>query len=179
MTWEDDIRNFCEVYNIPHEYLARVISDSKVVPMIRGKAFEFTVMRVLQQMLPAATYNVEKKKTNPQLSITDEDLTITDRKHRIDIRIECKLAKKGSYSFNKSRKQSKIQVKCMRSRTSGETVVTRQAAKHGISKELQAIHSDQYRPGVEFDIVVTTIGNAFYDTNEDLGFEWKPTTKGT
>jgi hypothetical protein len=38
-----------------------------------------------------------------------------------------------------------------------------------------AIHNDQYLPE-DFDIVISSIGNAFYRTDNKTGlFEWKPT----
>jgi hypothetical protein len=45
MTWIQSLINYCQEYNIPIEYLGDTLYDPKVVPMIRGKAFEFSVLK--------------------------------------------------------------------------------------------------------------------------------------
>jgi hypothetical protein len=55
----------------------------------------------------------------------------------------------------------------------GETVVQRLAPQLGLSPEQLSLHNDQYRP-TDFDLVVTSIGNAFYETDEDGLFIWSP-----
>ena len=63
----------------------------------------------------------------------------------------------------------------MRSRTLGPAKVRELAPKLGIDEEVLAIHNDQYLPA-DFDIVVSSIGNAFYRTDSETGlFEWRPT----
>ena len=72
---------------------------------------------------------------------------------------------------------SEIRVKCMRSRTLGPTKVKALAPKFGIPETVLAIHNDQYLLA-DFDIVVSSIGNAFYTTDGKTGhFEWQPTQK--
>ncbi len=46
-SWEEKVKEYCEKYNIPVLYLAETLYEPKVVPMIRGKAFEFSVMMAL------------------------------------------------------------------------------------------------------------------------------------
>ncbi len=50
--WKEKVLEFCDKYNIPLLYLAETMYEPKVVPMIRGKAFEFSVMMALQEILP-------------------------------------------------------------------------------------------------------------------------------
>ena len=67
-----------------------------------------------------------------------------------------------------------IHVKCMRSRTLGDNKVRELAPKIGVDFELLKIHNDQYVPK-DFDVIITTIGNAFYDTNQETdAFDWHP-----
>ena len=66
----------------------------------------------------------------------------------------------------------------MRSRTLGTAKVKELAPKFGISEKVLAIHNDQYLPA-DFDIVISSIGNAFYTTDKKTGyFEWNPSQKG-
>lgn len=37
--WQKEVEEFCRRFDIPIEYLADTLSDPKVIPMIRGKAF--------------------------------------------------------------------------------------------------------------------------------------------
>ena len=47
----------------------------------------------------------------------------------------------------------------------------------GVSEESLTVHNDQYVPA-DFDVVITTIGNAFYSTDQSTGsYEWSPTEK--
>ena len=63
----------------------------------------------------------------------------------------------------------------MRSRTLGPAKVKELAPKLGLSEKVLAIHNDQYLPA-DFDIVISSIGNAFYVTDKKTKkFEWKPT----
>ena len=40
--WINTQKKFCDRYDFNPRYLAESINDPKVIPMIRGKAFEFT-----------------------------------------------------------------------------------------------------------------------------------------
>lgn len=176
MTWQKDIVKFCKHYNIPVEYLADTLSEPKVVPMVRGKAFEFTVLKKLKEILPKSKWNVEKSLVNAQLGSHDEDVAIVHKKSKKRLSVECKLAGKGRFKKLKNG-DFLINVKCMRSRTMGENIIKRIAPQLGISEKLLNIHNDQYRFN-DFDFVVTSIGNAFYETDEDGLFYWCPDEDG-
>jgi len=62
----------------------------------------------------------------------------------------------------------------MRSRTLGDTKVKELAPKLGIDKKALAAHRDQY-VAADFDVVVTSIGNAFYRTDSKTHlYVWQP-----
>lgn len=175
--WKQKVEDYCKKYNIPVFYLAETLYEPKVVPMIRGKAFEFSVMMALQEILPKDKWLVDKPMMNAQIGFHDIDVRVQHIKTGKIIRIECKLAKKGGFrAFTDG--HTEIRVKCMRSRTLGPAKVKEMAPKLGVSEEVLAIHNDQYLPA-DYDIVITSIGNAFYDTDKKTGFfEWKPTKQG-
>ena len=175
--WEEKVKDFCEKYNIPLLYLAETLYEPKVVPMIRGKAFEFSVMMVLQEILPKDQWLVDKPMMNAQIGFHDVDVRVQHGPTGKIVRVECKLAKKGGYRlFTDGR--SEIRVKCMRSRTLGPAKVKEMAPKLGVPEKVLAVHNDQYLPA-DFDIVISSIGNAFYTTDKDTGlFEWKPKKNG-
>ena len=174
--WITKVKEYCENYNIPLDYLADTLYEPKVVPMIRGKAFEFSVMIALQSLLSKNVWEVKKVPMNAQLGLHDTDVLVIHKPSGRKIRVECKLAKKGSSRlFPDGRKL--ISVKCMRSRTLGPSMVKSLAPRYGKSVKQLAVHNDQYLPN-DFDIVITSIGNTFYRTNKQMGiFEWEPTEK--
>lgn len=175
--WENKVKEYCDKYNIPLEYLAETLYEPKVVPMIRGKAFEFSVMLVLQDILPSSEWEVNKQMMNAQTGFHDIDVRIIHKPTKKIIRIECKLSMKGSYKLCPDQ-HSEIKVKCMRSRTLGKSKVKELAPKLGISEKVLTVHNDQYLPA-DFDVVITSIGNAFYETDSSTNlFEWKPTSMG-
>lgn len=176
-SWEEKVKEYCEKYNIPVLYLAETLYEPKVVPMIRGKAFEFSVMMALQEILPKDEWQVDKPIMNAQIGFHDVDVRVLHKPTKKIIRIECKLAKKGGYRLFTDG-HSEIRVKCMRSRTLGPAKVKELAPKFGITEKVLAVHNDQYLP-VDFDIVISSIGNAFYITDKKTGlFEWGPTQEG-
>ncbi|MEY3221378.1 MAG: hypothetical protein RLZZ203_234 [Cyanobacteriota bacterium] len=183
MKSHEELLEFCQTYNIPSEYLVPILSDPKVVPMIRGKAFEFSVVSLLSKALNPEEWIVDKPIINSQLGIHDTDVRVTHLKTNKVISVECKLAKNLSYkrlpvSQITGSYINRISVKCMRSRTLGKEMVDRLAPKLGISEKVLGIHNDQYLPS-NFDFVVTSIGNAFYQTNpQTKEFEWNPTILG-
>ena len=65
----------------------------------------------------------------------------------------------------------------MRSRTLGPELVRRLAPLRGMSEESLSVHNDQYLLG-DFDLVITSLANAFYSTNEDVIFVWDPSALG-
>lgn len=176
-SWEEKVKEYCEKYNIPVLYLAETLYEPKVVPMIRGKAFEFSVMIALQEILPKDEWQVDKPMMNAQIGFHDVDVRVLHKPTKKIIRVECKLSKKGGYRLFADG-HSEIRVKCMRSRTLGPAKVKELAPKFGVTEKVLAVHNDQYLPA-DFDIIISSIGNAFYTTDKKTGFfEWKPPRTG-
>ena len=72
--WKQKVEDYCKKYNIPVFYLAETLYEPKVVPMIRGKAFEFSVMMALQEILPKDKWLVDKPMMNAQIGFHDIDV---------------------------------------------------------------------------------------------------------
>jgi hypothetical protein len=175
--WQQRIEAYCKEYDIPIEYLASTLYEPKVVPMIRGKAFEFSALLALRGTLDEHMWRVEKTPMNAQQGAHDVDVNIIHTPSNIEIRAECKLAGKGRFR-HQSNGSSEISVKCMRSRTLGEAMVQALAPRFHVTEAQLKIHNDQYLPG-DFDVVITSIGNAFYKTDPNTGiFVWAPTPEG-
>jgi len=183
--WEQKIREFCLKYNIPLEYLPELLMDPKVLPMIRGKAFEYSALLKFRECLDSRQWDVQKLTINPQFGLHDQDVTISHFETGINIKLECKLSAKGKkrvlsdknkefYGLDKNCSYFQIDIKCMRSRTLGEQRVNILAPILGVSETTLKVHNDQYVP-TDFDVVVTSISNAFYVTDPQTGlYEWKP-----
>ncbi|MBI4225748.1 restriction endonuclease [Candidatus Roizmanbacteria bacterium] len=175
--WTLKVKQFCKEFNIPEFYLSNVLYDPKVTPMIRGKAFEFSAMLALKRIL-LPVWEVSKPIMNPQLGYHDMDIAVKHKPSNKVIRVECKLAKNTSYRLFADG-HNEIQVKCMRSRTLGTAMVKSLSKKWKIPEDMLTIHNDNYLPDA-FDVVITSIGNAFYKTNPQTEvFEWQPTDRGT
>lgn len=170
-----ELIDFCELYNLPLEHLGATLKDPKVIPMIRGKAFEFSAKDKLSQVLDQNIWHVSKPFVNPQLGSHDQDVLIEHLPTNTKITIECKLSAKGQYKFQTN--ESIFKIKCMRSRTLGPELVRRLAPQRGMSEESLSVHNDQYLLG-DFDLVLTSLANAFYSTNEDGIFVWDPSDLG-
>ena len=84
MSWVEEIQAYCDEYNIPIEHLAGTLYEPKVVPMVRGKAFEFSVMQALQKALPAKRWDVTKPAMNAQLGLHDTDVRVIYKPQQID-----------------------------------------------------------------------------------------------
>jgi hypothetical protein len=177
-----NLEEFCIKYNILPESLLEIIQDPKVLPMIRGKAFEFSALAKFENFLDPTLWKIVKPKINPQFGSHDQDVVITHLETHTNIRVECKLAAKGRYRKVKTKIEDKTQyfeidVKCMRSRTLGQERAKQVSDQVNIPVDVIMIHNDQYLPN-SFDIVVTSIANAFYETDEATGnFEWSPQEK--
>jgi hypothetical protein len=171
----DELIEFCHLYNLPIQHLGKILRDPKVIPMIRGKAFEFSVCDRLENLLDNETWEVQKPFINPQLGSHDEDVSITHRNTGKKFTIECKLSAKGE--FKKLANGYSIKVKCMRSRTLGTTQVERLAPVLGVTPQSLSVHNDQYRPQ-DFNFVITSLANAFYETDENGIFVWQPNEQG-
>lgn len=171
--WQQKVEEYCKKYNIPISYIAETLYEPKVVPMIRGKGFEFSVMITLQQILPENEWKVSKVTLLEERGFHDIDIRVLHKRTGKVIRVECKLAKKEGYRLYADG-HSEIRVKCMRSRTLGAAKVKELAPKLGVDEQVLLIHNDQY-VSADFDVVVTSIGNAFYRTDKKTGlFEWSP-----
>ena len=172
-SWSSKVYSLCIKYNIPINYLAEIMLDPKVMPMLRGKAFEYSVLEKFSSILDQENWVVDKVAMNAQYELHDEDITVTHKETSKKIRIECKLSDKESYRCKNG--VSIIRVKCMRSRTLGENKIKTLAPKIGIPENVLKVHNDQYTIN-NFDFVVTSIANAFYRTDKKTGlYEWKPT----
>tara|TARA_B110000003_G_C16628710_1_gene525841 strand:- start:338 stop:1117 length:780 start_codon:yes stop_codon:yes gene_type:complete len=169
-SWFSELNDFCFEHNIPIEDLHLICDDPKVIPMIRGKAFEFSLARLLRENLPAS-FEVSTPYMNAQQGLHDIDVLISHNQTGKKWKIECKLAKKGSFMIKSG--VPMIRVKCMRSRTLGPAKIKELSPIWGYPEPVLKIHNDQYR-GVEFDIVATSLANAFYITDEDGKFVFRP-----
>ena len=176
--WQATIEEYCRAYNIPIQHLADILYEPKVTPMIRGKGFEYTVMAALQNYLPENEWMVSKASILAEISFHDTDVRVFHKRTGTAIRVECKLADKEGYRLRSSG-DSAIRVKCMRSRTLGAARVRDLAPRLGVSEGSLSVHNDQYLPS-DFDFVITTIGNAFYRTDQTTGlYQWTPTERET
>ncbi|MHC5595598.1 MAG: hypothetical protein ACYTXC_06470 [Nostoc sp.] len=187
--WINDIRKYCQSLNISINDLYKIVTDLKVSPMIRGKAFEFSTYSRLKQILPGQKWMVTKPMMNAQTGTHDIDIKLEHKDTRKIISIECKLAKKGDFKVLKQNKSGLgqkgdylIPVKCMRSRTTKSNDKALAAAnKFNVSLDAFITHSDQYRTS-SFHVVATSIGNAFYETGEDeeanISYRFNPTQEG-
>jgi len=173
MTWQDKTDKFCKKYNIPLEHLADTLNEPKVIPMIRGKAFEFSVYQHLLDILDSQVWEAQKNIMNTQLGSHDEDVSIRHIETNRTFGGECKLAGKGRFKISNDGIAT-INIKCMRSRTLGIEMVKKLAPKYGIDEDVLATHNDQYLP-TDFDLVITSIGNAFYQTDDQGLMYWNPT----
>lgn len=139
---------YCDKFDVPIEYLFRILEDQKVTPMIRGKAMEYNAFLLLKNLLSSNVWSVEKLNLNPQPGTDDEDISITHLKTGIRLKAESKSAVRGSMSDGiRSRKLKNIphfNVKCHRSRS---------------NKKLKT--NDRYSVD-SFDVLITNPQNAIY-----------------
>jgi hypothetical protein len=157
--------------------------------MIRGKAFEFSTYLRLKQLLPTREWTVTKPVMNAQTGTHDVDVLVKHSQTNKVISVECKLAGKGHFRVGRKAQAGIAQkgdyligVKCMRSRTTKTPAKVEAMAKLvGVSSEAFLAHSDQYRTSY-FNVVATSIGNAFYETLEDndgnMMYKFQPTEEG-
>lgn len=142
------ILDYCESYKIPKEYLYDILIDQKVVPMIRGKATEYSTLLLLQQVLDPREWAVAKLNLNAQTGTHDEDVTVTHQRTGIIIKVECKNASRGSFKCSSRTKKypnkAYCTIKCHKSRSDLKKASTT---------------NDRYLPG-DFDIVISNLSNA-------------------
>ncbi len=180
--WIDDLRAYCRSLNIDTADLYKVVSDLKVAPMIRGKSFEFSVSNQLAKVLPAKDWTVSKPIMNAQTGIHDVDVMVVHKASKTVVSVECKLAGKGMFKVDRKSGDYIVPVKCMRSRTTKTPAKVNASAKLlGVTPAQFLAHSDQYRC-TQFHIVITSLGNAFYETVEDEegnpAYKFQPTEAG-
>jgi hypothetical protein len=175
--WIEDMRRYCRELNIETGDLYNVLTDPKVAPMIRGKAFEFSVSLRLSRILPEDEWTVSKPILNAQTGSHDVDVKVLHNQTERIISVECKLAGKGGFKISKG--QYVIPVKCMRSRTTKTPSKVKAGAKTlGVTHEAFLAHSDQYRTS-HFDVVVTSLANAFYETDQEtMTYVFQPSAAG-
>lgn len=172
--WLENLAKFCLRYDLSLKHITEVLNDPKVIPMIRGKSFEFTVKDYLSGIL-SKKYYVTNPRLNAQTGFNDIDVSIVNKKTGKKHSIECKLALKDSFRPNWPGNPF-VKIKCMRSRTLGENAALQRSKVTGISFQALMIHNDQYT-AKEFDLVITSIANAFFKTDADGLFFWSPTSE--
>ncbi len=138
---------YCNTYKVPEEYLMDILIDQKVVPMIRGKATEYSVLLLLQRLLNQHEWSVAKLNLNAQNGIHDEDVTITHQRTGIIIKVECKNATRGSFKYSDRARFSHepfCSIKCHKSRSDLSKADTT---------------NDKYLLG-DFDVIISNLSNA-------------------
>ncbi len=137
---------YCNNFKVPVEYVMDILTDQKVVPMIRGKATEYNVFLLLKRVLNPREWSVAKLNLNAQNGIHDEDVTVTHQRTGIIIKVECKNATRGSFKYsNRCRiKEPFCTIKCHKSRSDLSKATTT---------------NDRYLLG-DFDLVISNLSNA-------------------
>lgn len=161
----NELIDYCEYYNVPFEHCVDTMHTLKVVPMIRGIGFEYVAFERLKGILPSDVWRVEKPTVNAQSAIQDIDVLVTHIPTDKKITIECKLAGKNSFRIPRLG-VGMVKIKCMRSRTVGEEAARTLARRYGVSVDTVMRHRDNYRD-VDFNFVITSIGNAFWRTTNE------------
>jgi hypothetical protein len=147
----DELLNYCKKFNVPLEFLFRILEDQKVTPMIRGKAMEFNTYLLLAAFLPNSTWSVQKLNLNAQSGgIGDEDVSITHLRTGTILKVECKSCVRGSISTGKKSRNIRVphfHVKCHRSRS---------------NIKLAGTSNDRYSVDT-FDVLITNTSNAIFE----------------
>lgn len=148
-----DLKGYCELYNIPIDHFIEIISDQKVVPMIRGKALEYSAYDFLRQNLSSDVWDVIKENLNAQPNSPDEDLKIIHLPSGVNIHIEVKSAVRNSFTLGSSRhkiKEPHFKVKSHRSRSNFNNLA-----------------NDRYLSS-DFDIIISNPSNSLLESGEDF-----------
>ena len=139
---------YCDKFDVPLNFLFRILEDQKVTPMIRGKAMEYNAYLFLKNLLNPNVWDVTKLNLNPQPGTDDEDISITHLKTGIRLKAESKSAVRGSMTDGVRGRVLKdiphFNVKCHRSR-SNKSLAT----------------NDAYSAD-SFDVLITNPQNAIY-----------------
>jgi len=169
------IIDYCEEHGLDFQSLPEIIDEPKVAPMVRGIGFEYVIKNYLINLLKKNdNLTVKKEIINSQLTVKGDDLQIYERDTKKSFSLECKLAKNNSFSLGtKNKKYSHCSIKVMRSRTLGDEIIKRLSKKGEATIEELKSHKDSYLYN-HFDLVITNLRNAFYITNEDKKFIFRP-----
>lgn len=143
----EKLLEYCQTYKIPQEYLYDILIDQKVIPMIRGKATEYAVLLLLNDLLNRHEWSVAKLNLNAQNGTHDEDVTVTHQRTGIIIKVECKNAVRGSIKYSD------------RAHHSHEPFCTIKCHKSRSDLKKAATTNDRYLAG-EFDLVISNLSNA-------------------
>jgi hypothetical protein len=168
-----ELIDYCSYFDLPFEHIVETMYALKVIPMIRGICFEFFIYDKLGEILPANDWKIEKPVINAQSAIQDVDILVTHRPTKKRFTIECKLTGKDSFRIKDN--QATVKVKCMRSRTVGIEAAKILARRYTVKVDDVMRHRDNYRT-VDFDFVITSIGNAFWKTAPDGTYVFRPTS---
>ena len=143
-----NIKEYCNKYNIPVENLLDILEDQKVLPMIRGKATEFVATIFLKRILNQREWQVQKLNLNAQPGKYDEDISITFSRTGYRLKVEVKNAVRGSFRLGQKTKikHPHFKVKCHKSRS---------------NIKLQHTTNDRYLVD-EFDLLICNISNAVF-----------------
>ncbi|MDO4583327.1 MAG: hypothetical protein Q4D62_04395 [Planctomycetia bacterium] len=141
---------YCEEYNVPIHFLREILTDQKVIPMIRGKAMEYNAFLRLKDILPKNTWSVQKLNLNAQPGYYDEDIGIVHRRTGTLLKVESKSAMRGSFTSGKRCKIMRdvphFKIKCHRSRSN-----------------IQLLETSNDRYSVDsFDLLLSTPENSLY-----------------
>ena len=152
MPLQDDIIRYCREYHIPTDYFLEILNDQKVLPMIRGKASEYSAYLAIRGVLPEREWTVTKLNLNAQTNTGDQDVSITHRRTGMQLTVETKNAVRGSFKSGERAKVCRVahfRIKCHRSRS---------------NIRLARTTNDRYSEDC-FDLVISNVSNAIIQGN--------------
>ena len=153
------IEEYCDRFNIPIQYLVEIISNQKVLPMIRGKAVEFVVFGILKKTLKKKIWTVEKENLNPQPNSPDQDVLIIHNKSKSKIIVECKSAVRNSFRLStKNRNFPHFKVKCHRSRSYMGKSTNDRYLETDFDVVVSNVSNSILQPGKAFEVEASIIG---------------------
>ncbi len=141
------LAEYCRKYSIPPQHIFDILNDQKVIPMLRGKGLEYSLVLILPTVLNPAAWEVSKLNPNPQPGNPDEDIAVTHKRTGIRLVVESKSAVRGSMTLGTRSRTHKVphfKVKSHRSRS---------------NKKLES--NDRYADSV-FDVLVSNPINALF-----------------
>ena len=141
------LAEYCRQYSIPPQHIFDILNDQKVIPMLRGKGLEYSLILILPTVLNPAAWEVSKLNPNAQPGKPDEDIAVTHKRTGIRLVVESKSAVRGSMKLGIHTRIHKVphfRVKCHRSRS---------------NKKL--LTNDQYADSA-FDVLMSNPTNALF-----------------